>query len=135
MCCDDRKAWPPRKAAKAPISLTTKVTTANTRAFAHNTGSRVGTAEKVARIIPVPFLVVDAVFERVVGEFHERLLQRCLQRRQLFERDGIAAGDQTDLGAIEAVHLEHSRRLAGDAHAGTGQEIAQFGGLRSADPD
>src|SRR2546423_154494 len=55
MCWLPRNAWPPKNAANALISLTTNETTANTTAFAPSTGSRVGTAENVERIEPVPY--------------------------------------------------------------------------------
>src|SRR3979411_2126714 len=49
----DSRAWPAKNDTKADTSVTTKATTANTRALAHSTGSRVAAAERLARIMPV----------------------------------------------------------------------------------
>ena len=48
-------AWPTAKALKARISLTTTATAPNTRTLAVSTTGRRGTADNVARIVPVPY--------------------------------------------------------------------------------
>src|ERR1700716_820826 len=53
MCWELRNAWPPKNAANELSVVTTKVTAANTTSFAHSTGSLLGAADRLARIIPV----------------------------------------------------------------------------------
>ncbi len=50
-----RIAWLPKKAINTVGSISAKLTTANTPAFAQSTGSRFGTATIVERIIPVEY--------------------------------------------------------------------------------
>ena len=48
-------AWPARKASTAEARVTAKTTMAKTAALAHSTGRRRGTAQKVAKIMPVEY--------------------------------------------------------------------------------
>jgi hypothetical protein len=50
-----RTADPSVKAAKAPAVITSRVASPATRLFDHSTGSRRGTAARVARIMPVVY--------------------------------------------------------------------------------
>ena len=54
-CLADKMAWPRAKALKARISLTTTATAPNTRILAVSTTGRRGTADNVARMVPVPY--------------------------------------------------------------------------------
>ena len=54
-CLADRMAWPMAKAQKTRTSLTTTATAPNTRTLAVSTTGRRGTADKVARMVPVPY--------------------------------------------------------------------------------
>ena len=54
-CLADKMAWPTAKAVKARISLTMSATTPNTMTLAPSTTGLRGTADRVARIVPVPY--------------------------------------------------------------------------------
>jgi len=55
MWCRERIAWLQKKAASTDGTISTSVTTPKTNVFAQSTGSRLGTALKLARIIPVEY--------------------------------------------------------------------------------
>ena len=54
-CLADKIAWPRAKALKVRTSLTTTATAPNTRILAVSTTGRRGTADNVARMVPVPY--------------------------------------------------------------------------------
>ena len=54
-CFAERIAWPSQNATKTRISLTTTATVPNTATLASRTTGRRGTADRVARMVPVPY--------------------------------------------------------------------------------
>ena len=105
----ERIDWPTKNAIRTAGRLTTRVTTANTPAFAHSTGRRLGTAQNVERIMPVVYSPVITSTPSTPIESCARLTPARLGAQRVVGSAARSPGLRCGQRAANTVHDEQRR--------------------------